>query len=522
MRNIPINVSRKILADVSSGIYRTPANALKELVSNAFDAGATEVFISTNAPYFDLFTCEDNGKGMSVIDFEKIIGRIGNSTKRSEAQKNILNRPIIGKIGIGLLAIAQICRKFTVISKKADSEFYFQATIDLKQFDEVEKEIILHEIEGTSNKQIGLGKCEIEDGLIDEINKERQYTKIIMEDIKQGFKEKLIGDEEKRIFGNINEVANKSSEILDIIENLKGKSFNELSQYDQLIWELCINCPLKYLDDGPLPDNLVLAEEIDELISYNFNVTVDGFELRKPLLFPTESNLVENEIDYKIYPKISFSEEIEEHKLKFTGYIFNQRKKIKPAEAIGILIRIKGVAIGNYDKTFLHYPKAEGPMINLLSGEIFVDEGLEEALNIDRNSFNESHPHYLRLQNEIWDFLGGENGVFKDIRKRSKERNDNKRTNESEKTLEKTINFINQNSDIVFKFERLNELGNTPYFYDKIKNKLTFYDNSFWSKNKYSRLQQEKLVLAIVAARNISNSIESFEKNILQLLNSKN
>ena len=28
-------------------------------------------------------------------------------------------RPIIGKIGIGLLAVAQICHKFTVISKKA-------------------------------------------------------------------------------------------------------------------------------------------------------------------------------------------------------------------------------------------------------------------------------------------------------------------------------------------------------------------------------------------------------------------
>ena len=32
MRKIPINVSKKILADVSSGIYRTPANALKEIV----------------------------------------------------------------------------------------------------------------------------------------------------------------------------------------------------------------------------------------------------------------------------------------------------------------------------------------------------------------------------------------------------------------------------------------------------------------------------------------------------------
>ena len=59
-RTISINVNKKILADVGRGIYRSPANAMKELVSNAFDACATWVKITTNAPYFDIFTCEDN------------------------------------------------------------------------------------------------------------------------------------------------------------------------------------------------------------------------------------------------------------------------------------------------------------------------------------------------------------------------------------------------------------------------------------------------------------------------------
>ena len=66
MPRVPISVSKKILADVSSGIYRTPANALKEVASNAFDAGAHRVHISTNAPYFDVFTCEDDGAGISA------------------------------------------------------------------------------------------------------------------------------------------------------------------------------------------------------------------------------------------------------------------------------------------------------------------------------------------------------------------------------------------------------------------------------------------------------------------------
>src|SRR3972149_9118118 len=99
MRDIPINVSKKILADISSGIYRTPANALKELVSNAFDASAHRVFISTNAPYFDVFTCEDDGEGITANEFEDVLKIIGSSTKRASGAQFKNGRPIIGKIG---------------------------------------------------------------------------------------------------------------------------------------------------------------------------------------------------------------------------------------------------------------------------------------------------------------------------------------------------------------------------------------------------------------------------------------
>jgi len=77
MPTLPIKVSKKILADVSSGIYRTPANAVKEVVSNAFDAGAHRVYISTNGPYFDTFTCKDDGEGISAKEFMEIMLRIG-------------------------------------------------------------------------------------------------------------------------------------------------------------------------------------------------------------------------------------------------------------------------------------------------------------------------------------------------------------------------------------------------------------------------------------------------------------
>lgn len=513
MRDISINVSKKILADISSGIYRTPANALKELVSNAFDASAHKVVISTNAPYFDVFTCEDDGEGISAKEFEKIINIIGSSKKRiGGASVSNIGRPIIGKIGIGFLAVAQICTKFTVISKKKGEKNYFQATIDLKQFEDVEKEKSYTNGEG----DISLGSCQIEEDLEDELGKDTHYTKIIMEELKEGFRSKLVQEESKRIF-KITEKAAKSDNLIKFIESIKKKTFNELSQYDQLIWELGILCPVEYMDSGPLPDNEIIHSDIKRLKGYNFKVFVDGFEIRKPIIFPTDKDLNKKNSDYKIYPYISFQEKHSISNLAFTGYIFHQREKILPPELQGILIRIKDVAVGGYDRTFLHYPKAEGPMFNQLTGEIFVESGLEEALNIDRNSFNEAHPHFLKLQQFLWDYLGGQNGVFKDIRKRSKERRDKVHKKQSEEELVNIIASIKDKLALDIKLERQSKSFKYPYKFNKKEGKLTFFENSFWAKNEKKRFFQEKIVIAMIGAKEISEDIDSFEKNILKI-----
>lgn len=67
-----INASARIIGDISLGIYRSPANALKELVSNAFDVGATEVIINTDYPAFTYVSCYDNGPGIATKELEQI------------------------------------------------------------------------------------------------------------------------------------------------------------------------------------------------------------------------------------------------------------------------------------------------------------------------------------------------------------------------------------------------------------------------------------------------------------------
>ena len=105
-RESDVNVSSKVIRSLSSGMYRTPASALKELVSNSFDARALNVTITTNYPKFEVFTCTDDGQGMTFEQFDRIMKQIGGSTKRAESQ-SVGKRPLIGRIGIGLLATGE-------------------------------------------------------------------------------------------------------------------------------------------------------------------------------------------------------------------------------------------------------------------------------------------------------------------------------------------------------------------------------------------------------------------------------
>src|SRR5260370_11052191 len=113
-----IKVHEKALGHLSRGLYRSPASALRELVSNAWDANATVVHINTNYPNFLQLTIQDNGEGFTRDEFKRLMeGGIGNSEKPRRTQPLIHERAIIGRIGIGMLGIAQLTGAFTIISK---------------------------------------------------------------------------------------------------------------------------------------------------------------------------------------------------------------------------------------------------------------------------------------------------------------------------------------------------------------------------------------------------------------------
>ncbi|MGO6833416.1 ATP-binding protein [Rhizobium ruizarguesonis] len=143
-----LNTSERVIARVTDGIYRSPASALRELISNAWDADASDVTILTDAPRFSRIYIRDNGIGMNHETLARLLKNIGGSAKRREEgskagitnpldfEKTPSGRPLIGKIGIGLFSISQISRRFQIITKMENERYRLIAEIKLRAYAE--------------------------------------------------------------------------------------------------------------------------------------------------------------------------------------------------------------------------------------------------------------------------------------------------------------------------------------------------------------------------------------------------
>ncbi|HTR29179.1 MAG TPA: ATP-binding protein [Puia sp.] len=120
---IPVEISYKIIELFSAGLYSSPNKAFEELVSNAYDAGATKVSVfvplDKTLPNSTLWVC-DNGESMDKEGLKQF-WKIGSSTKRLMEYKERLP---IGRFGIGKLATYILTQKLTLVCKAKDGKYY--------------------------------------------------------------------------------------------------------------------------------------------------------------------------------------------------------------------------------------------------------------------------------------------------------------------------------------------------------------------------------------------------------------
>jgi hypothetical protein len=423
-----IKVHEKALGHLSRGLYRSPASALRELVSNAWDANATTVRITTNYPRFFQIAVEDNGVGFTRDEFVNLMeGGIGNSEK-APSRVSPSGRPIIGRLGIGMLGIAQICLGFRIISRPKTGKG-FSARIRLydllkESLDRNDPSVTRQE---SGTREVDVGDYHVEESF--DLRNVRFGTTIIADDVHPTF---VRAFQDSVAFKGFKRPSKEWSGLLKIVSRVR--SLQELGDYWRLIWELAASCPVPYLNDRAVPHNLI-AEDQKTLKSYNFKVFVDGLELRKPVYLHGNP---EGYTYQHIQPQ---TKRVYDKNLVFHGYIVVQEgTQLHPDELRGIMIRIKNVGIGYYDPSFLDYRINQGPRSRWLTGEIVVDNGLEDALNIDRDSFNRFHPEFRAIQEYVHEILNTKifPEVYRQIEKRSAQRVDEKEKARN-RTLKETV-----------------------------------------------------------------------------------
>ncbi|WP_410953421.1 ATP-binding protein [Pseudomonas sp. S1(2024)] len=212
--------------------------------------------------------------------------------------------------------------------------------------------------------------------------------------------------------------------------NVKLKE--SLDSYLRMIWSISLSVPLDYIDKHPFAisaaDNVdvymvsnggrgSVAEKVDflgeETLSQvlglragdkqshlPFSVLIDDIELRRPISIGASRLDAERQLMFvgKASPALSsVPEAYRGGELSFEYYML-WSPKVVPLEHNGSLIRINGANGTLFDSSFMEYQVSEQTRLRQLTGEVFALKGLDSSLNIDRESFNISHPHYQYLK----------------------------------------------------------------------------------------------------------------------------
>lgn len=492
----------KVLARITDGIYRAPGSSLRELLSNAYDADATEVTINTDAPRFSRIVVRDNGQGMNLETLAYVVENIGGSTKRTALGQSMKvvsqddpahtqkGRRLIGKIGIGLFSVAHLSHHFKIVTKVAGNDYRSHAEVILAQYDESAGKdadgmyqqgrvrIWSEKDDAADTHGTEITVLDLKPSAVDLLRSREVWTQV---------SEHKSTDPDKKPTStiaapefHIGEVSPQTGDIIEttavtpwerdaspadkfkslvtgVIDVAKTKPGQPpeletiLDNYLYTIWMLGLALPFPYVNRGPLEykssdkvgayvlSNVAkgqareLTMVADQRISdaarivsppqvTPFRVEIDGIELSRPidiLSLPVTDNSIKNPQIFvgKLKPDLTqIPASYRGGELEIYGY-FAWAPKVVPTEHQGVLIRINGASGALFDKTFLRYKVAETTRLKQIVAEIFVDVGLDAALNIDRESFNYTHPHYVIVQNWVHSALRQITNQLKEIAK---------------------------------------------------------------------------------------------------------
>lgn len=483
-----LRADERVIARVTDGIYRRPIAALRELISNSYDADATYVSITTDAPRFGSIEVQDDGVGMSPQVLARLVHHIGGSAKRSSVGSNLGladpadftrspgGRKLIGKIGIGLFSVSQLTQKFDIITKTKGDAFRTVASVVLRTYSdeggvegsdgglefeagrvniwrepatdldqhgtsihltalrpqarralqsrEMWDAVLQARLAETDESEASVSPPRFHVGCVDESGLFRMSRGAVETSLPW-----TVGSEPTRAFREMVDAVWRASETGPAGAVSLEKLFDE---YLRTVWQLSLSIPAPYVDTSPFALSMgdvhaafklsndrdgsatrltgseragigeLAGIELREIPQNRFRVLVDGLELSRPIRtvnLPRSRAAIDGPLLFLGECDERFRDVVPEFsggQLKFKAYLL-WTPKVVPREHQGVLVRIHGASGTGFDSTFMQYRVAELTRLRQIVCEVFVTEGLDSALNIDREAFNQSHPHAVFL-----------------------------------------------------------------------------------------------------------------------------
>ena len=130
-----MTLSLNVLKHLGFGLYSNIAAVISEVVANAWDADAKHVRIAID-PDGGTVIIEDDGHGMTVEDANQRYLVVGYERRKTEGRTPTLNRPVMGRKGIGKLSLFSIARTVVVQSVRNGEKHGF-----VMDSDEIEERI---------------------------------------------------------------------------------------------------------------------------------------------------------------------------------------------------------------------------------------------------------------------------------------------------------------------------------------------------------------------------------------------
>lgn len=331
-----LSVDKNIVRLLSASTYEDFPGALREVVSNAYDADATEVKIRINIEK-DLIEFIDDGIGMTPDEFDFFL-RIAGQKSTTQISPEF-GRTKIGQFGIGFLSVFPFGRKISIKSSAIRSALEFEAQIPADKYINPRSRTVDVQdiaIPGTlSEDQGNIGK---------------HGTTILITGLT---------DIAKSYFDYQKRVSKTSTSIRSKVP------------FEQLKWNLEENLPLDYREESPY------RQSFEDLAPVGMNVFLNG------------ERLFRNDPGRQILESNNWSHNgINCRYVIATGW-----KSIVPEENRHLKVRLLNVGIGSRTAFDLGRLGRTFSRLHWLAGEVRILSGMNHLLSIDRSRFIDSQEY---------------------------------------------------------------------------------------------------------------------------------